>query len=241
METTPAAPEKPVDLPEQGPQAFAEACPELAEDTMASLVLSWLNTLESEDSLPDGPDSPSLAAFLHELPDLSEYVAEGGCPKEPAAAAGLGDGEVSVDDVDDFTSFLSRVPDFSEYVAEGGCPHQQVVAAGLGDSEDTIPNGLPFPNSLISADFLDDLHDFSMYAADGACPRDHAVVAGLGDSEDTTLTTSVPNVTAEALDEHPDLCGYVAEGCLPQGATGGGGAGGWRGHHPQCPRLDNFP
>ena len=43
---------------------------------------------DSEDTGPDGPD---LTAFLNELPDFSEYVAQGGCPKEPAVVAGLGD------------------------------------------------------------------------------------------------------------------------------------------------------
>ena len=120
-EITPAAPEKPVDLPEQGPDAFAEACPELAGDTTASQVLSWLDTLASGDTTPDGPDSPSLAAFLHELPDLSKYVAEGSYPKERAAVAWLGDSKVSVDDVTNSTDFLNHFPDRSKYVAEGSC------------------------------------------------------------------------------------------------------------------------
>ena len=90
------------------------------------------------------------------------------------------------------------------------------MAAGLGDSEDTVPNVLDFPNSLTSTDFLSELHDFTRYMADDDRPQDQAVVEHLEDSEDTILTTNGPSVTAEALDEIPDLCGYVVEGSCPK-------------------------
>ena len=66
---------KPVDLLEQEPDAFAEASPEQAEDTTANHFLTWLNTADSEDTVPDVPDSTAL---LNELPDLCRYVESGG-------------------------------------------------------------------------------------------------------------------------------------------------------------------
>lgn len=163
--TTPAALGTPMDLPEPGPAAFAEASPE--------------------------------------LPDLSECRAEGSSPKEQAAVVGLGDDKVTIDDVPDSTDFLEQAPDFSEYVAEGSCPYEQVVVAGLRDSRDNVPDVLDFPNSLAS--ILEELYDFSEHVADGDCPQDEAIEAQLGDSEDTTLTTNVPSLTAEVLNELPDL------------------------------------
>ena len=126
MVTTPAAPWKPVDLPEQGPAAFAEAFPEQDEDTTVNHALAWLDTADGQDTVPDVPDSPTFTAFLHQLPDLSEYVAEGGCPKERLVPAGLGDSEDTVPDVPHFpnslasTALLNELHDFSEYVADGG-------------------------------------------------------------------------------------------------------------------------
>ena len=87
-------------------------------------MLAWLNTTDGEDTVPDVPDSPSLTAFLHELPHLSEYVAEGGSTKERVAVAGLGNSENTVPDDLDMTAFLNELPDLSEYVAKGGCPKE---------------------------------------------------------------------------------------------------------------------
>ena len=52
--------------------------------------------------------------------------------------------------------------------------------------------------------------------AEGNCPKDQVVVEQLGDSEDTILTTSGPSMTGEALNELPDLSGYVAESSCPK-------------------------
>ncbi|KAK4806601.1 hypothetical protein QYF61_013856 [Mycteria americana] len=175
--TNPAAPGEPADLPKQGPATFAEAFAEQAEDTTLNHKLAWLNTTDGEDTIPDVPDSPSLTAFLHELPDLSEYVAEGGSTKERAAVVGLGNSENTVPDDPDMTAFLNELPDLCEYVVKGGCP-----------------------KDLTSTAFLNEVHNFSEYVADGDCCQDQAVVARLGDSEDTNLTTKV-------LDEVPDLSG----------------------------------
>ncbi|KAK4806589.1 hypothetical protein QYF61_013844 [Mycteria americana] len=201
--TNPAAPGEPADLPKQGPATFAEAFAEQAEDTTLNHMLAWLNTTDGEDTIPDVPDSPSLTTFLHELPDLSEYVAEGGSTKERAAVLGLGNSENTVPDDPNMTAFLNELPDLSEYVVKGGCPKERVVVVGLGDGEDAIPDVLDFPNSLTSTAFLNEVHNFPEYVADGDCRQDQAVVAWLGDSEDTNLTTKV-------LDEVPDLSG--AEG-----------------------------
>ena len=164
--TTPAAPWKPVDLPEQGPAAFAEAFPEQDEDTTVNHALAWLDTADGQDTVPDVPDSPTFTAFLHQLPDLSEYVAEGGCPKERAAVTGLADSEDTVPYVPDLTAFLNELPDF-EYVAQGSCPKERAVPAGLGDGEDTVPDVPHFPNSLASTALLNEIHDFLEYVADG--------------------------------------------------------------------------
>ena len=122
--TNPAAPGKPADLPEQGPAAFAEAFAETAEDTTVNHMLTWLDTADGEDTVSNAPGSPSLTAFLHELPDLSEYVAEGGGPKERAVVAGLGDSDDTIPDVPDMTAFLNELPDLSEYVVKGSCPKE---------------------------------------------------------------------------------------------------------------------
>lgn len=88
--TTPAALGKPADLPKQGPVAFDEAFPEQAEDTTVTCMLTPLDTAGNKNTTSDSPDSPSLTAFLEALPNLSQYVVEGGCPKEQPEA-GLGE------------------------------------------------------------------------------------------------------------------------------------------------------
>jgi len=206
--TTTVAPAKPVDPPEQGPAAFGEAFREQAEDTTLKQMLAWLDTADGEATVPDVPDSPSLTAFHHELPSLSEYMTEGSCPKERAAVAGLGDSEDTICDGDDLTAVLSLVPDFSMYVAEGSCPKERVLVAGLGDSKDTVPHVLDFPNSLAST--------LSECLEDGGCSEEPEALAWLGDSEDTTLMASVPSSTADTRDELPDLSEYVMEGSCPK-------------------------
>ena len=238
--TTPAALRKPADLPEQGPAAFAEALPDQAEDTAVNNVLAWLDTADGQDTVPDVPDSPTFTAFLHQLPDLSEYVAEGGCPKERAAVTGLADSEDTVPYVPDLTAFLNELPDF-EYVAQGSCPKERAVPAGLGDGEDTVPDVPHFPNSLASTALLNELHDFSEYVADGDCSQDQAVVPRLGDSEDTILTASVPSLTAQVLRELPDLSEYVAQGSCPKERAVLAGLGDGEDTVPDVPDLSDLP
>ncbi|KAM6042949.1 uncharacterized protein LJ206_019592 [Theristicus caerulescens] len=222
---TTGAPGKPVDLPEQGPDAFAKALPEQAEDTTASHMLTWLDTTDSEDTIPDVPSSPSLTAFLHELPDLSEYVAEGGCPKKREVVAGLGDSEgtdADAPDIPDLTTFLNKLPHFLEYRAYSSSHKDRAAVAGLGDDEVTVNNvpdstdflsHLPDFSDLASAAFLNELHDFSEYVTDGDCPQDQAMVAQLGDREDTILTANVPSLTTDIPNELPNLSEYVGGDC----------------------------
>lgn len=92
---------------------------------------------DSKDTTPDNPNSSSLNTFLNKL---SKYMAEGGCPKERASVARLGDGEDTIPDVLDIsdsltsTAFLNQPSDSSQYRAEGDCPKHQVAVAMLGDS-----------------------------------------------------------------------------------------------------------
>ncbi|XP_038022965.2 uncharacterized protein [Anas platyrhynchos] len=93
--TAPQVPEEPPQLPELGPDALAEAFPELAGDSqqlqhvqdelLAHLdipipdmeeLLSWLDAVEPQDAFPDLPSSPALSRFLSQLPDLCEDIEE---------------------------------------------------------------------------------------------------------------------------------------------------------------------
>ncbi|XP_066839420.1 nascent polypeptide-associated complex subunit alpha, muscle-specific form-like [Anser cygnoides] len=91
--TAPQVPEEPPQLPELGPDAFAEAFPELAGDSqllqhlqdqlLADLdipgteeLFSWLEAVEPQDAFPDSPSSPALSRLLSQLPDLSEDIEE---------------------------------------------------------------------------------------------------------------------------------------------------------------------
>eukprot|EP00075_Anas_platyrhynchos_P013857 XP_027303110.1 WAS/WASL-interacting protein family member 3-like [Anas platyrhynchos] len=93
--TAPQVPEEPPQLPELGPDALAEAFPELAGDSqqlqhvqdelLAHLdipipdmeeLLSWLDAVEPQDAFRDLPSSPALSRFLSQLPDLCEDIEE---------------------------------------------------------------------------------------------------------------------------------------------------------------------
>lgn len=83
--TIPAALEKPLDLPELGTDASANAFPELAADNLRfqdyqsftmdiTNTLGWLNTMNGKDTVhdvPNIPNSPCLTTLLNKLPDLS--------------------------------------------------------------------------------------------------------------------------------------------------------------------------
>ncbi|XP_064911288.1 uncharacterized protein LOC135578839 [Columba livia] len=73
---TQAALESPGDQPQQEPATCAEASLEPAQDIVAVAMSAAFDTTDCGNSVPDVSDSPGLAAFLSELPDLSEYVAE---------------------------------------------------------------------------------------------------------------------------------------------------------------------
>lgn len=66
-----------------------------------------------------------MITFLHELPDSSKCVAEGGCPKE--GVAGLGDSEDTIPNdpnIPNLTTYLNKLPDLSKYRAEGFSPKE---------------------------------------------------------------------------------------------------------------------
>ncbi|OPJ85075.1 hypothetical protein AV530_018108 [Patagioenas fasciata monilis] len=185
--TTKAALGSPGDLPQQEPPSCTRAAEELDPDTAA--------------------DSPDLASFLSELPDLSG--AENTSPGERVAAVVLEDGE-DTSHVPSAPTFLSEPPDLFEYVADGSCSKDGVVAVGLGDSKDTIPDVLPCLNSLRELD------GFWEHVAENTCSQDEVALAQLGDSGDASVTTHGPRITAEVLEELPDLPKYVAEGSCPK-------------------------
>eukprot|EP00075_Anas_platyrhynchos_P014466 XP_027303719.1 arginine-glutamic acid dipeptide repeats protein-like [Anas platyrhynchos] len=93
--TAPQVPEEHPQLPELGPDALAEAFPELAGDSqqlqhvqdelLADLdipipdmeeLLSWLDAVEPQDAFPNLPSSPALSRFLSQLPNLCEDIEE---------------------------------------------------------------------------------------------------------------------------------------------------------------------
>lgn len=179
--------EKLQDLPELGPDTFTEAFPELAGDNVPFLdeqsftmditdILTWLDTMDGKDTVPELPSSPRLTTLLNKLPDLSEYVAEGSCPTEQVAAAVLGDSEDTVLNVPYLTIYLNKFPDLLKYRADGSCSKEQTVVANLGNSEDTIPDDSNSPTLTTL------LNNLSQYMAEGGCPKKQLPAVGLADS-----------------------------------------------------------
>eukprot|EP00075_Anas_platyrhynchos_P013959 XP_027303212.1 BRD4-interacting chromatin-remodeling complex-associated protein-like [Anas platyrhynchos] len=101
-------PEEPLELLELGPDAFAEAFPQLAGDSQqlqhlqdqlpADLdssgleeLLSCLDAVEPQDAFAAVPSSPVLKRFLSQLPDLCEDIEE---PSTQGLAATRALGEV---------------------------------------------------------------------------------------------------------------------------------------------------
>ena len=102
-----AGTEKSLELPDLGPDTFAEAFPERAGDNLQfpdeqtfttdiSDALAWLDTMDSMDTVPDvpsAPHNPYLSAFLNQPPDLCEHGAEGDHFEGRAVGAMLGDAD----------------------------------------------------------------------------------------------------------------------------------------------------
>ena len=76
-----AGTEKSLELPDLGPNTFAEAFPKLAGDNLQfpdeptftvdiSDALAWLDTMDTVPSVPSAPHSPHLSAFLNQPPSL---------------------------------------------------------------------------------------------------------------------------------------------------------------------------
>ncbi|OPJ90348.1 hypothetical protein AV530_009082 [Patagioenas fasciata monilis] len=205
---TPAALERLVDQPKQEPEKASVKAAEQVEDTTINDLLTWLDTLEREDAVPDVPDSPGLTTFLSELPDLSEYVAEGGCAKQRVVAVGLGDSEDAIPDVPDtpnLTTCLNNFPISPSTGQRTPAPQRQWRWRGWRTAS------------------LKELHDFSDYAAENTCSQDQGLVACLEDSRDTSITTNGPCTTAEVLSELPNLSKYVVESSCPKEMGGGVG------------------
>nr|XP_021149972.1 uncharacterized protein LOC110362487 [Columba livia] len=178
--TTPAALGSPGDLPQQGPDACTEGIPELAQDTASNDVSAWLDVMDVGDAIPNVPDSPDLAAFLRELPDLSE--AQDTSPRERGPVAlGLQDGEVT-SPVPSSPAFLSRLPDLSDLLEMDGFwepaaeithPQDQVVLSPLGDSGDT---GCSTHGTSVTNEVYNELPK-----AEGGCTEEPAAVEPLPD------------------------------------------------------------
>ncbi|XP_064887734.1 TSC22 domain family protein 2-like [Columba livia] len=96
--TTKAALGSPGGLPQQEPPTCTGAAVESDPGTMADDLIAWLEATMGGDDVPDVADSPDLASFLRELPDLSGYVGHGSCPKQPAVALGMGNTNPHVHD-----------------------------------------------------------------------------------------------------------------------------------------------
>ncbi|XP_009332456.1 PREDICTED: nudC domain-containing protein 3, partial [Pygoscelis adeliae] len=61
-------------------------------------MLTWLNTADGKDTIPDVPDVPGIpdsTAFFNQLSNFSEYGVESDCPEDRVAAAMLGDADPS--------------------------------------------------------------------------------------------------------------------------------------------------
>ncbi|XP_032862756.2 uncharacterized protein LOC116965072, partial [Tyto alba] len=175
------------------------------------------------------PTAPAWPPSSESCPTSRTYVAEGSCPKEQTAVAGLGGSEDTgpddpglaaflseLPDLSDLASsaFLNELPDLSMYMVDGNGPWDQAVVAQPGDSTD---NRLTTDVPRLTVEVLDELPHLSEYVGGGSCPKERAVVAGLGDGEDTV--PNVPNLTT-SLNELPHLSEHRAEGgCKEQAAT----------------------
>ncbi|KQK76348.1 hypothetical protein AAES_136312 [Amazona aestiva] len=138
--TTPAALGEPVEVSEQGPATFAGAFPDQVEDATFNHQITCSDTAGRDDTISD---VPNWAAFLHEFPELSEYIVEGG-------------GIV----------VLHELPELSKCVVEGGYPKEPSVVVGLGDGEDTVPY---VPKVPILTSFLNKLPHFLECRAEDSC------------------------------------------------------------------------
>nr|XP_021146831.1 proline-rich protein 36-like isoform X2 [Columba livia] len=200
---TQAALESPGDQPQQEPATCAEASLEPAQDIVAVAMSAAFDTTDCGNSVPDVSDSPGLAAFLSELPDLSE--AEDPSHREQVAVAGLEDGDVT-GQIPKSPTFLSQLLDLSdlyfpnslreldgfwEYAAES--TQDQVAPAPLGDSEDS---GLTTDGPGMTTEVLNELPDLAK--AEGGCTEEQVAVEMLLKSYTTfpdghdSLASSIP-------------------------------------------------
>ncbi|OPJ90349.1 hypothetical protein AV530_009082 [Patagioenas fasciata monilis] len=196
---TPAALERLVDQPKQEPEKASVKAAEQVEDTTINDLLTWLDTLEREDAVPDVPDSPGLTTFLSELPDLSDlkelhdfsdYAAENTCSQDQGLVACLEDSRdtsITTNGPCTTAEVLSELPNLSKYVVESSCPKE--MGGGVGwDSEDILPAVPDVPSWTTSLNKLPRLLE---YRAESSCQKEQVVAEMLLDGE---------NVFADVLD-----------------------------------------
>nr|XP_021149163.1 uncharacterized protein LOC110362007 [Columba livia] len=121
-------------------------------------------------ALEDGEDTshvPSTPTFLSEPPDLSEYVADGGCSKDGVVAVGLGDSKNTIPDVLPCPNSLRELDGFWEHVAESTCSQDQGLLTQLGDSGDA---SFTTHGPRMTAEVFEELPDLPK--AEGACMED---------------------------------------------------------------------
>lgn len=128
------------DLPEEEPAATTEAIPEQAGDSTNSHLLGWSDTVVSEDTDLNSPNSSTLDALLEEL---SEYLEDSGCLDKQAELAQQGDNEdtilaanvpsLTAEDLDEFIEFC-------ECLLEDDHPKELVMEAQQRNSQDAIPS-----------------------------------------------------------------------------------------------------
>ncbi|CAN8216682.1 unnamed protein product [Coccothraustes coccothraustes] len=148
--TTTMEPEEVVtmDLPGEEPAATTEAISEQAGDSTSSHLFGWPDTVVSEDTDLNSPNSSTLDALLEEL---SEYLEDSGCLDKQAELAQQGDNEdtilaanvpsLTAEDLDEFIEFC-------ECLLEDDHPKEPVLEAQQMNSQDAIP---AFPNLIPSA------------------------------------------------------------------------------------------
>ncbi|XP_064286013.1 uncharacterized protein LOC135306300 [Passer domesticus] len=148
--TTTMEPEEVVttDLPGEEPAATTEAIAEQAGDSIDTHLFAWPDSVVSEDTDLNSPNSSTLDALLEEL---SEYLEDSGCLDNQAELAQQGDNEdtilaanlpsLTAEDLDEFLEFC-------ECLLEDDHPKEPVVEAQQRNSQDAIP---AIPNLTLSA------------------------------------------------------------------------------------------
>nr|XP_021143583.1 uncharacterized protein LOC110358973 [Columba livia] len=187
---------------------------------MADDLIAWLEATMGGDDVPDVADSPDLASFLRELPDLSGYVGHGSCPKQPAVALGMGNTNPHVHDTTNPPPASTSSPISPSTGQRTPAPESEWRRA-LEDGNVTShvpssPTILSQPPDLFN---LRELDGFWEQVSDSTRSQDQVALAELGDSGDASIYTHGARMTTEVIKELPDL--PKAEGsCVEDPVTG---------------------